>query len=192
MYKYLDSVLKRLTREIYRVFQSFRTLPFDELNVVPSVRTMYEELADLNYQAFVQIAKHYYALKGEAVTTDISLLVSEHLIKPSAVMKYSYDSELIRKRDRLLEALIATGGDVTEIDKAMQYWSQTTGQFALEVADAALKQSRIDRGVKLVRWCCADDERTCTNCHKLDGRIFHADAVPDKPHPRCRCWTEEV
>ena len=58
MYEYLDRVLKRLVREIYRRFQSFRTLPFDELNLVPSAQTFYSELEDVNFQAFLEIAQH--------------------------------------------------------------------------------------------------------------------------------------
>lgn len=191
MYEFLDRVLKRLVRDIYRLFQKYRALPFDELNFASSTNTLYADLEDVNFQAFMFIAEHYYREEaGKNGFTEKQL--REVLRTPSRVMKYSYDAEVVRKRDRLVEALIATEGAVAEIDKAMRYWTQFTGWFAVEVADAAVAQAREDTGVDLVIWLSERDEKVCTVCHKLDGRVFHADAVPPKPHPGCRCWTDDA
>ena len=192
MYEYLDRVLKRLVREIYRLFQSYRTLPFDELNLAPMTRTLYAGLEDINFQAFLEIAQHYYREETGGSGTITAEQLREVLRTPSRVMKYSYDSESVRKRDRLVEALIATAGSKEEIDKAMRYWAQMTGWFAVEVADAAVAQAREDTGVSLVIWRSEHDEKTCSVCHHLDGQVFDADAVPPKPHPGCRCWTEDA
>ena len=110
MYEYLDRVLKRLVREIYRLFQSYRTLPFDELNLAPMTRTLYAGLEDINFQAFLEIAQHYYREETGGSGTITAEQLREVLRTPSRVMKYSYDSESVRKRDRLVEALIATAG----------------------------------------------------------------------------------
>lgn len=192
MYEYLDRVLKRLVREIYRRFQSFRTLPFDELNLVPSAQTFYSELEDVNFQAFLEIAQHYYREETGRNGTFTAAQLREVLRTPSLVMKYSYDNEVVRKRDRLVEAMIATGGAVSEIDKAMRYWTQMVGWFAVEVADAAVAQAREDTGIDLVVWRSEHDDKVCNHCWHLNGQIFHADAVPPKPHPGCRCWTEDA
>lgn len=191
MYDYLDKVLKKLIREIYNRFQSFRALPFDELNIATSTQTFYSELEEITFQAFMNIAKHYYrqeAVRGEFTEANLR----EILRTPSQVMKYSYDCEVVRKRDRLVEAMIATNGSVEEIDKAMRHWTQMVGWFAVEVADTATAQARANSDVDLVIWRSEHDEKTCSVCRKMDGRIFHSDGVPPKPHPGCRCWTEDV
>ena len=107
-------------------------------------------------------------------------------------MKYSYDAEATRKRDRLVEALIGTRGDPQEMDKARNYWTQQTGWFGVEVVDGAVKEARRAKGVKLVRWCSEHDDKTCGECLALDGMVFTLDELPTKPHPNCRCWTEVV
>ena len=42
-------------------------------------------------------------------------------------------------------------------------------------------------GVERVEWLTAHDERTCTQCAPLDGKVFKIDDVPGLPHPACRC-----
>jgi len=192
MYEYLDRVLKKLVREIYRLFQDFRELPFDELNIVPSANSLYEKLKDANFRAYMEIALHYYREEAGKLGSYTKKQLEEVLRTPSRVMKYSYDAEVVRKRDRLVEALVATEGAVAEIDKAMRYWTQMVGWFAVEVADAAVAQAREDNEVDLVIWRSEHDEKVCSVCHHLDGKVFDSDAVPPKPHPGCRCWTERA
>lgn len=192
MYKYLDQQLKKVVREIYRLFQEYRVMPFDELNVVSNVQELYRKLEEVNRQMFQQIADHYYDSEphGDEVLVDWWLF--DVLSTPSRVMKYSYDSEIVRKRDRLMEALLATGGSPAEFDTAMRYWTQMTGWFAVEVADAALAQAREDDGIEFVMWVSEHDLKTCDYCEDLDGNVYPADAVPPKPHPNCRCYTVRI
>lgn len=187
MYDYLDKVLKALVKEIYQVFQEYRALPFDELNVVSQTNELYKKLGGLNITAFRKLAKHYYNSEehGESELPEDWLLLL--LAKPSAVIKYAYTPETYRKRDRLAESLTATNGLVTEYDKAMKYWVLMAGWFALDVADAALKQARVNDGVVFVKWQSEHDNKVCGECSELDGKIFFLNAVPDKPHPNCRC-----
>lgn len=192
MYEYLDRVLKRTALQIYRLFRRYRAMRFDELNVLATVQELYQQLEAINQTAYGQIAAHYYEQesKGNGVLQDTWLVGL--LRTPSRVMKYSYDSEVVRKRDRLMEALIATGGSPPEYDKAMRYWTQMTGWFAVEVADAATTQAREDTGVDMVMWVSEYDNRVCDHCWQLNGQVFHARAVPPKPHPNCRCWTVDL
>lgn len=192
MYEYLDQVLKRLVRQIYDAFQRFRRLPSDELNILSTTQDLYAELEEINAEAYSLIATYYYRMESRTVNSLDRLWLDGVLRTPSEVMKYSYDSETTRKRDRLLEALIATKGSVAEIDKAMRYWTQMTGWFAVEVADKATAQAREDIGIEEVMWCSEHDNKVCDHCWKLNGQVFHADAVPPKPHPNCRCWTVDV
>ena len=192
MYKYLDQQLKKVVREIYRLFQEYRVMPFDELNVVSNVQELYRKLEEVNRQMFQHIADHYYASEPHGDEVLVDWWLSDVLSTPSRVMKYSYDSEIVRKRDRLMEALLATGGSPAEFDTAMRYWTQMTGWFAVEVADAALAQAREDDGIEFVMWVSEHDLKTCDYCDGLDGNVYPADAVPPKPHPNCRCYTVRI
>ena len=188
MYDYLDEVLKKLIRQIYTLFQQYRAMPFDELNQTTRTYQLYEELEALNFSAFLDIAEYYYAMYAGAELVFTEAQLREILRIPSQVMRYAYDAEVIRKRDRLVEAIIATSGSVEEIEKAMRYWTQMTGWFGVEVADAAVKQGMVDTGIQFVLWHSEHDDRTCLYCSKMDGKIFHVSAIPKKPHPGCRCW----
>ena len=45
-----------------------------------------------------------------------------------------------------------------------------------------------EAGVKKVKWLTAHDERTCSECGELDGKVFGLDDAPGPPrHPACRC-----
>lgn len=192
MYKYLDQRLKQAVLEIYRVFQEYRALKFDELNAMSKVRELYDALEKINRKAYQDIADHYYESEPHGDESLHDLWLEDVLATPSRVMKYSYNSEVVRKRDRLMEALIATGGSVLEYDTAMRHWAQMTGWFAVEVADAALQQAREDDGIEFVMWVSEHDLKTCDHCEDLDGNVYHADAVPPKPHPNCRCYTVRI
>lgn len=188
MYDYLDKVLKALVKEIYQTFQEYRALSFDELHIVSQTNELYAKLDGLNMAAFRKLVKHYYNSEphGEA-DIDIDEWLHKLLYTPSAVIKYAYTPETYRKRDRLAESLTATKGLVTEYDKAMKYWVLMAGWFALDVSDAALKQAREDDGVVFVKWQSEHDNKVCGECSELDGKMFFLNAVPDKPHPNCRC-----
>lgn len=192
MYDYLDKLLKRVVRQIYEAFQKFRCLPFDELQIVSDTNDLYAELRTINLELYSAIATYYYRMESKSVKSLDKEWLNRILRTPSEVMRYSYDSEVTRKHDRLLEALIASKGSVAEIDKAMRYWTQMTGWFAVEIADQATTQAREDTGVDEVMWCSEHDNKVCDRCWKLNGQVFPADHVPPKPHPGCRCWTVDV
>lgn len=189
MYDYLDLIVTLTVRQIYRLFQEYRRLKFDELNVIGEVQELYRQLEAVNQAAYEQIAEYYYRQEATGDTALKDLWLAGVLRTPSAVMKYSYESEVVRKRDRLMEALAATGGAVAEYDKAMRYWVQMFGWFAVEVADAAIAQARADSGIDLVMWVSEHDSRVCDHCWSLNGQVFHSKTVPPKPHPNCRCYT---
>ena len=112
-----------------------------------------------------------------------------------AVTKYAYDAELLRKRDRAMEAVIASRGASdrnTEMDKAMRLYCQMTGQYQDEVARSAAIQALKDSGVKYVMWRTEEDGLVCAECKALDRKIFPIDKIPNPQHWRCRCRVVEM
>lgn len=132
----------------------------------------------------------------------------------SPVMKYRFDTETERKAQRLAEALIGAaaavpagepeeGGKQTgvsgggrkptglgpgaEIDKATRDWSRMVGQEAIEITDAAVMEAYEAAGVAKGMWLTERDQRVCSDCHQLDGKVFPLTEVPTKPHWNCRC-----
>lgn len=189
MYKFLDKKLKKAVLEIYRVFQEYRAMDFDELQMPSRINTMYERLEEINRQMYQEVAEYYYRLEQDEDELLPDMWLSGLLSTPSKVMKYSYDTESVRKRDRLLEALMATDGNPAEFDTAMRYWAQMTGWFGVEVADAALNDAREASDLEFVKWVSERDDKTCNSCLKLNGKVFRVAALPPKPHPNCRCYT---
>ena len=191
-YDYMDRVLKGTVKRIYEIFRQYRQMDFDELNIIGQTRELYTRLDWANRDAYEDIARHYYESEPHGDGMFGYLWVEGFLDQPSKTIKYSYSSEIPRKRDRLMEALVATNGDKQEYDKAMRYWTQQTGWFAIEIADEAVKRARIDDGVKRVMWVSEHDDRVCGMCDILNGTIFPIEEVPPKPHPGCRCHLERV
>ena len=193
-YKYLDKVLTVTVKRIIRTFDQYKSVPVDELNVLSHTQQLYEELERINREAFEDIAKHYYHSEPHGDGEFMYLWLEGLLYQPSATTKYAYDKEVYRKRDRLAEALLATEkpNRPQEYQKAMRHWTQMTGWYGIEVADEGVRQARLDDGVTRVMWVSEHDNRVCGDCHQLDGKIFPMDALPDKPHPGCRCHFERV
>lgn len=198
MYEYVDEVLKKLVRALQLLFRQYRQMKFDELNVLEKTSELYQRAESLNWEAFFSIFRFYYwreygdekvEMPSDGV---VEAWLADVLHTPSQVMKYAYDSEITRKRDRLIESLNATHGNPQEIDKALRYWVQMAGWFAVEVADAAVKQAREDMSIDLVMWLSERDGHVCKDCSALDGQIFHMRGLPPKPHPNCRCYTVVV
>ena len=121
--------------------------------------------------------------------------VNALLSNPNPITGYSYENEIPRKRERCEEAVNAASGKSkkqTELDKALRFWSQMTGQYADNVNDDANITALKEANVKYVRWNTQEDERVCGACDDRNGKIYRIDRVPDKPHWRCRCWLSPV
>lgn len=119
------------------------------------------------------------------------IYVSELLAEPNPVTHYAYDTEVYRKRDRAKEAVNAVTGTIkksAEIDKAVKQWSIMTDWYCDFTADGANVQAIRDSGYEYVKWVTQDDEKVCRDCHRKNGKIYRIDEIPDKDHPRCRCW----
>ena len=103
------------------------------------------------------------------------------------VVKYRFETETQRKKDRLIEALIASHNKRDEIDKALRLWTLQVAHYADKSVERATIDAYGDLGVEEVEWVTMEDNRVCSECDELDGNIYPIDEVPPKPHIRCRC-----
>lgn len=203
-FEYADKAIKYMNRVNLRSFGKLKQLKFDELNVVGAVDQTYDEsirIAKKRYReiairAFIEalILCGYTRKRAEeeaedSITEDWLLDMMEEY---DPVTLYQFLPEAERKKQRLVEALIAAHNKGQEVDKALRLWTLQIAHYA----DKSVVDGTIDgfkgAGVKKVRWIAVDDERTCPDCRKLDGKIFDIDKVPDRPHYRCRCVLELV
>lgn len=123
--------------------------------------------------------------KAEKKITDRWL--NKMLEEADPVTMYRFESETQRKKDRLIEAIIASHIKGMEIDKALRLWTLQVAHYADKSVDRATLQAYRDLGVKNVVWVTMDDEKVCAACEERDGNVYPIDEVPPKPHIRCRC-----
>lgn len=193
-YEYMDLVLGDAVARTRVVFQQGKQarIATDELNILAQTSHIYTKVNKIATDAFKDIAKWYYNSEPHGDGLFEYLWVEELLRTPSPTARYAWDSEIVRKRDRLAEALLATGRNQKEYTTAMRLWVRMLGWFAIEVADEAVRRAREDDGVTRVVWVSEHDDLVCDHCDELDGQVFRLRAVPPKPHPGCRCHLERV
>lgn len=197
-------------------FEAARTeaaqLDFDELNVFGSCKRLYSELDKDNRKAWLELARMKYE-KCKPHGDELPVLAWLNLIldEYDPVTKYSYENEVPRKRDRLIEGVLSVGrtwssgeqkneaanaasvGDKNkEYKKALGYWSQMTAHYCDAVSDAATVKAYSDAGVEEVVWRTVEDDKVCDECDERNGLVFKIDRIPPKPHWGCRCYIEPV
>ena len=183
LYKYADGEIAKLNRYFIQEFLRFQGLRVDELNVLSSAKSMYGRMDKAAQKAFVRMARD----KDDDITIAEALfLLSEY----DPVTRYVYEHEVERKRTRFAEAYIASNGDSREVKKALRLWSGMIRQYSISITDEALLLSYKKAGVEYVKWITEEDERRCTECASRQGKIYHIDKVPPKPHINCRCYYE--
>lgn len=186
------ALLNRKTSQRFEEIQNkLRLAKFDELNVIRQVSGLYEELDSDNRKTFLSIARTIYEESkpnGKKIPDKkwILLLLSE----PDPTTGYVYVNEIERKRDYLIESILASVDKSISFRKGMSYWARMSAQYADIVTGQAQLKAFKDAGVKRVRWITRDDEAVCTICHKRDQKTYLVSNVPDRPHWGCRCWFE--
>lgn len=190
MYEYTDKVIRYMRKKFIRLFDSFRgNIAFDELNVISSSKSLYEELEEITEESLLMIAKRAYTANGgksDKVITSAWLL--EWLNDYNPVTKYVYMHEVERKCSRFAESIIASDNPSAEIDIALRYWSNMVSQYAIDITDKAVEQAYVDNDVEKVVWVTVKDERRCRECRERDGKIYDIAKLPPKPHLGCRCY----
>ena len=211
-YELADAAIRKLNRQtILRLNKTAKKLlieNFDELNVMKEADTLYTALEADNQTAFrklfhLRFAEMYQYCAGrqysgsgkKAIDSIVEMYLTGILSDPDSVTKYEYDAEVVRKRDRAKEAVIAVTGNAQkrlELEKAIRLWNQMTQQYVDTVSDAAAVAAMKEAGIYYVQWHTQEDDKVCEDCHEWGKKIFRIDLLPNKPHWRCRCWISPV
>lgn len=203
-YDLADRAIKDMNRRNLRAFDGLKTLKFDELNVLRTVRKVYDDSVRIAKRRYQQIAEDAYMealilagmerskaekLAEESITED---WVLDMLEEYDALTLYSFVNEVERKKQRTAEAILAAQDKVAEVDKALKLWTLQVSQYAINSTFYATVDGFKAAGVKKVRWISEKDERVCNTCYKRDGKIYPIDRVPPLAHYNCRCRLEKV
>lgn len=196
IYEYADRAIKDMNRRNLRLFDKLKILKFDELNILRTVRGVYDDSARIAKKRYKSIYCEAYlyacrelGLKREEPDDDIlNDWLLDMLEDYDALTHYRFGEETERKKARTAEALIATKVDAREVERALKLWTLQTAAYAdRSVLDGRIKAFK-DAGVKKVRWVTYGDDRVCQDCHDLEGKIFDIDDAPPRQHFRCRCY----
>lgn len=204
IYDGADKAIREMNRRNLKAFTRLKLAKWDELNIIKEVGKTYDDSVKFAKIKYKEIAVEAYTVAlyklkwepkkatkqaDEAITNDWIL---DMLEEADPVTLYAFLPEAERKKQRLIEALAATENRNAEIDRALRYWTQQVGQYALNTVDRARLDAFRAAGVKRVRWMTADDERVCEECGPRHGHIYSINNVPPHPHRNCRCWLEPV
>lgn len=190
MYEYADKVILYMKKRFIRLFSQFKSrASFDELNVIQSSKTLYDELLKITEECLLMIAKRAYTDHGGKNVDAIDLpWLLGWFDDYHPVTKYVFTHEVERKCSRFAESVIASPNKAKEIETALRYWSNMVAQYALDVVDKAVQTARVENGVVEVRWVTVKDERRCTECRARHNKVYDIAKVPPKPHLGCRCY----
>jgi len=214
-YRHSDKALKRLYRLAEALFQrmAVSTAKWDELNVIGQVRSVYDDVERQAEDAYQKIAQSAYKDAQKALLLIFPegkqwfhslpgmIFVAALLDEYDGKTQYVYRRELERKRDRLVESLMAVNHGSPEIfnsqatreslRRGLGLFEGQMRNMADTVTDAARVRAFDDAGVKTVRWVTQEDEKVCKVCRERNGVKFPLYGVPAK-HPNCRCYLVPV
>lgn len=200
IYSYADKAIKDMNRRNLRAFSKLKQLKFDELNIMQTVTETYDASARLAKKRYFQIAYEAYIaalvlaavekakaedMAEESITED---WVLDMLEEYDPVTLYQFLPEAERKKQRTVEALIASHDKGESVDKALKLWTLQVDHYADKSVDEATLGGYKAAGVDKVKWVTAKDDRVCKICRERNGKVYPIDKVPDKPHYRCRCY----
>ena len=204
IYEAADKAIKVMNRELVEDFGRLKMAKWDRISVIRTVLKVYRESAR-------KAKKRYYGIGFEAYLLGLYMCgingrkahemaekaitnewVDGILEETDFITLYRFDTETERKAYRLAETLEATENRNWEIDKAMKYWSQQLGQYALNFTDYAVVQAFEDAGIEMAEWVSEHDDLVCDECYALDGQVFRVNELPRKPHWGCRCKIRPV
>lgn len=166
---------------------------FDELNVLEVTRALYQDLARDNQEIFLELAQERYqeAEPHGKEPPDLAWLLAL-LAAYNAVTKVIYDNDVDRKRQYTAEGINSSTAKVTEFRRGLHYWADLTSTYAEIVTDESTLKAYRDAGVRRVRWVTAGDEKVCETCRERNGKVYSINAIPPKPHRRCRCIFQPI
>ena len=197
-YKHADKALKTLKKRISGEFQNLSTtLPFDELNILDtrkSVNDLYERVNTQCVKQYQKVAEDNYKeaveeCDGEYAGLDETFLAAI-LSGYNPITEYVYKREWTRKADRTFEGLLAAIGLLGKRNSLLRSHDlvqRQVRQYVDIATDEARMQGFRDNGITRVQWVSIADERRCKVCRERDGQIYEIGNVPVK-HRNCRCY----
>lgn len=203
IYAGCDRAIRELNRLFLEAFGRLKMMKFDR-NLLKTVLELYRKLLKLLKKRYYEIGfeaylialslcgidgKRAHRMAEEAITEEWVEMI---LTRVDPVTEYRFDTETERKAYRLAEALEVSNDRDYEVNKALRFFSQQMGQYAINVTDYAEQQAYIDAGIEMAEWVSVKDERRCHECMALDGQVFPVEDFPPKPHYGCRCRKRPV
>ena len=195
----------KILKETNRTKRKLSVLGFDELNVLKETDELYEifeqdceialrDVLRLRYEEVLMwLDKKVPSI--DEVDELVEMWLTRFLNEPNEQTHYAFKPELIRKRDRAKEAIVAVPTKAQkqlELEKASRYVIQQSAWYIDFASQDAEYQAMKDAGVQKVKWNIYGDDKVCRKCSDLDGEIFLIDKVPPRPHLNCRCWLSLV
>lgn len=199
VYQACDKAIQAMNRENLEAFGQLKLQKWDQINVISVVTAVYTKSKKKARKRYYEVAFEAYLLgmamcgiepmKAHELAEKVITMdwIDDILGQTDFVTLYRFDTEAERKAYRLAEALEVAEDRGAEIDKALRFWSQQLGQYAINVTDYAMIQAFQNAGIEWVQWVSEQDDRVCNECHAYDGQVFRIDKVPVKPHWGCRC-----
>ena len=208
-YRVADLAIAAMTKKgIRRLNECKRkciSMKFDELNVLGYIEELYKGLDEDSQEAFraVWLARfrevYWWYRKRKPDEDELDELLDMEMAgllrAPNPVVKYAYEPEVLRKRDRCGEAVAAvpdSSAKQDELDKHLKYFEKMASWFVDFSADDANLKAIEEAGGQYVVWNTQNDSKVCEDCKALNGLVFPIHRVPDKPHPGCRCYLTMV
>ena len=196
-YRLSDAATELLNRRATKRFEDAKDKAaqdgFDELSVLSVTRELYDQLEADNRQVYLELAQERYqeAEPHGKEPPDLAWLLAL-LAAYNAVTKVIYDNDVDRKRQYTAEGINSSTAKVTEFRRGLHYWADLTATYSDIVTDESTLKAYRDAGVKKVRWVTAGDEKVCDTCRERNGKVYPINAIPPKPHRRCRCIWEAI
>lgn len=215
MYSWLEmDELNRLESKTERQFNRER------LDLMKTKTITLKRLEKRNSQLFAQLEKedNEFFLWVLAFLKSLGIDVKKYDLnefkeKYSATTGFVYANEIARKRTRYYEYLagVGVGADVIKTNESAdgntldaynsaevlstqksnaRQWNAQRQETAIDLERDVTIQSWREQGHKKVRWVTSGDERVCSSCGELHGKIFDIGKVPARPHRGCRCEIE--
>lgn len=199
MYEYIDENIDEVKKKTQAAFNNFRLnlLKFDELNVMSVKKeadSLFKKLkrrSDKFYSGLIEYLAEQNGFKDDKYDLD------ELLATYSRTLLYAFSSEMERKRSRYFETIFSIG-DLSDPEilvqqkKNVRNWNMQVEEFAVDMERTIFLRELQDSGVKKVQWITAQDDKVCSECADLNGRVFEISNVPRRPHIGCRCWLKGV
>lgn len=204
LYKPFDEFAEKARKTIQQEMNRLILAPWDELHITQAKRKteiLFKRIDRMNRKAYRELCEWVYEwvllqYDREPEERDWTKVVDDWLKGYDPVTMYVYDSEMERKRLRLVEGILTAMETqdrqaLTEVVRAAGSLLLTQSlQYGLDLMGETERKTfeETDEEEMLVYHAC-NDSRTCAECHADDGKVFRKSEAPRIPrHYRCRCW----